>query len=493
FTACATVQPVQEVVEENVEIVTDASDGRVHVTILQVSDVQEIVPAEGGKTGGLARVAGLLRELEAANPNTFVMVPGDFYSPSAIGTSRVDGVRLNGQQMVAVFNALGVDYAAFGNHEFDLGREDFYRRLDETTYTIVASNVTDENGALFPKTVAHELLTVTDEDGTVTLGLLGATIGLNIKDYVRYQPVLDGLQTQVNAIGDQADVLIAITHLSQQQDVSIAELIPDIDLILGGHEHINMELYRGPNFTPLFKVDANTRSVFVHQLYIDPETGDMELDSKLIPVTDALPEDPQVAAVVDEWVEIGFQGFRDAGFDPDAIVATISEPLDGREISVRFRPTSLTDLIAEAMLAEAPDAQLAVFNGGSIRIDDMLSPGPITQYDIIRVLPFGGEILTVVMDGEFLARVLDQGVANRGIGGYLQLAGAVRTGDGWLIGEELLDPDDAYRVAINDFLLSGREANLDYLTFEHPGVTLVSEGKDIRMAVIEEMQRRANE
>ncbi|MEM8558082.1 MAG: bifunctional metallophosphatase/5'-nucleotidase, partial [Bacteroidota bacterium] len=103
-----------------------------------------------------------------------------------------------------------------------------------------------------------------------------------------------------------------------------------------------------------------------------------------------------------------------------------------------------------------------------------------------------GEILTVVMDGEFLARVLDQGVANRGIGGYLQTAGVVRTAEGWLIGEDLLDPDDAYRVAINDFLLSGREANLDYLTFEHPGVTLVAEGKDIRMAVIEEMQRRAD-
>ncbi|MEM8559464.1 MAG: bifunctional metallophosphatase/5'-nucleotidase [Bacteroidota bacterium] len=493
FTACATVQPVQEVVEEETQMVmNDASDGRVHVTILQVSDLQEIVPAEGGKTGGLARVAGLLRQLEAANPNTFVMVPGDFYSPSAIGTSKVDGVRLNGQQMVAVFNAMGVDYVTFGNHEFDLGREDFYRRLDETEYAIVTSNVTDENGALFPKSAAHELVTVSDEDGTVTLGLLGATIGLNTKDYVRYRPVLDGLLAEVNAIGDQADVLIAITHLSHEQDLNIAELLPEVDLILGGHEHINMELYRGPNFTPLFKVDANTRSVFVHQLYIDPETGDMELDSRLVPVTDALPEDPAVAAVVDEWVEIGFQGFRDAGFDPDAVVTTIEEPLDGREISVRYRPTSLTDLIAEAMLAEAPDAQLAVFNGGSIRIDDLLSPGPITQYDIIRVLPFGGEILTVVMDGEFLARVLDQGVANRGIGGYLQTAGVVRTGEGWLIGDELLDPDDAYRVAINDFLLSGREANLDFLTFDHPGVTLVAEGEDIRMAVIEEMQRRAD-
>ena len=41
------------------------------------------------------------------------------------------------------------------------------------------------------------------------------------------------------------------------------------------------------------------------------------------------------------------------------------------------------------------DAEAAFFNAGSIRIDDVLAPGPITQYDVIRVLPFGGAVVEV--------------------------------------------------------------------------------------------------
>ena len=55
-------------------------------TILQLNDVYEIAPLEGGKVGGMARVATLLRQLEAENPNTIAVLSGDFLSPSFMGT-----------------------------------------------------------------------------------------------------------------------------------------------------------------------------------------------------------------------------------------------------------------------------------------------------------------------------------------------------------------------------------------------------------------------
>ncbi|MEL7170523.1 MAG: bifunctional metallophosphatase/5'-nucleotidase [Bacteroidota bacterium] len=461
FAACGTVQPVRDVVEEDVEMVMDASDGRVHVTLLQVNDVYEITPVEGGKTGGLARVATVLRELKEANPNTFFVLPGDFFSPSAIGTSKVDGVRLNGKQMVAVLNAVGVDYATYGNHEFDLDAEDFFMRVDEGDYTWVSSNVTGTDGQLYDKTVPHELVTVTDEDGTATIGFVGATIASNPTDYVRYEPYLEALQEEVAVIEDEADAIVALTHLSLDQDIRVAVEVPAIDLILGGHEHENIEVFRGSDFTPIVKADANARTAYVHHLYINPATGDTEIESTMVPITDAIPDDPEVAAVVDEWLEIGFAGFITDGFDPGATVVTITEPLDGREASVRNQPTGLTDLIAEAMLAEVPDAQVAIYNGGSIRIDDVIPPGPVTQYDVIRVLPFGGKVLTTVMQGDLLARVLDQGMANKGAGGYLQTAGVERSAESWMVDGQPLDPSEVYRVAINDFLMLGLEMNLE--------------------------------
>ena len=59
------------------------------------------------------------------------------------------------------------------------------------------------------------------------------------------------------------------------------------------------------------------------------------------------------------------------GLEPDAVVYHTIEPLDGTEASVRFKQTNLGNLIAQAMLAASPQSDAAVFNSGSIRIDDM--------------------------------------------------------------------------------------------------------------------------
>ena len=66
---------------------------------------------------------------------------------------------------------------------------------------------------------------------------------------------------------------------------------------------------------------------------------------------------------------------------------------------------------------------IAIFNSGSIRIDDVVPPGPVTQYDVIRVLPFGGKVVKATFAGAVLAHVLQIGEQNKGTGGYLQNAG----------------------------------------------------------------------
>ena len=45
----------------------------------------------------------------------------------------------------------------------------------------------------------------------------------------------------------------------------------------------------------------------------------------------------------------------------------------------------------------AAPAEAGLFNGGSVRVDDLLPAGPFTELDAIRVLPFGGEVVTVRM------------------------------------------------------------------------------------------------
>src|SRR5687767_15997127 len=87
----------------------------VKVTLLQVNDVYQFAPVDQGTTGGLARVLTLTKSIREHNPNTLFLMARDTISPS------VESITYKGAQMIDAWNAAGLDYATFGNHEFDFG------------------------------------------------------------------------------------------------------------------------------------------------------------------------------------------------------------------------------------------------------------------------------------------------------------------------------------------------------------------------------------
>ena len=331
------------------------------ITLLQLNDVYEMRPIRNGTLGGLARVATVRKELVAQNANTFTILAGDFLSPSALGTAKVNGERLSGRQMVDVLNKLGLDYATFGNHEFDLKEDRFHKRLAESRFAWVSSNVAQASGKAFSNVPEHVVFTVqSDTNEPVRVGLFGITLIDNQPDYANIKDPLKVASEQVHKLRDQVDILIAITHLSLAQDIQLAKTVPGIDLIIGGHEHENVQMWRGSNMTPIFKADSNARSVYIHQLHYNTQTRELQIESHLKQITDAIPSDPTLKKQIDSWVEQAYKGFRDAGFDPESLVTTLSEPLDGRDASLIRGPTNLTDLIANSMLHAAPKSQVPI-------------------------------------------------------------------------------------------------------------------------------------
>jgi 5'-nucleotidase len=241
----------------------------------------------------------------------------------------------------------------------------------------------------------------------------------------------------------------------------------------------------------VLKGDANVRSVQVVTITPPSSGRRAEVVSRLVLVGEGMREDSAVSRVVTQWVDSGYAGFERDGFRPRELVATTPMPLDGREATVRTTRSALTDLIAAAMRREVPDAELSIYNAGSIRIDDVVPPGPITQYDVIRMLPFGGKIVDVRMRGDLLGRVLAAGDANAGRGGYLQRNGVEGSAAaGWSVAGAPLDPTRTYRVAVSDYLLTGNEVGIEFLKRDAPGLQVVGERRDIRQAVIEEMRAR---
>ncbi|MEA5509564.1 bifunctional metallophosphatase/5'-nucleotidase [Crocosphaera sp. UHCC 0190] len=461
----------------------------VNITLLQLNDVYEIEPISGGKVGGLARVATIRKELIQANPNTYTILAGDFVSPSALGTARINNQPLAGQQMIAVLNAMGLDFATFGNHEFDIKLEQLLERIKESKFTWISGNVLTAEKKPFPDVLPYKIITVTRKEGNpVKIGLIGVTLDSNPVNYVTYNDPIETAKQQVSQLKDKVDIIVAITHLSLAQDQKLAETIPEIDIILGGHEHENIQQWRGSDFTPVFKADANAKTVYIHQLNYDTDNDKLSINSQIKPVTDSIIEEEKTAKVAQEWREKGFKAFRDNGFEPEEVIAKTTVELDGLESSVRNHSTDLTDLISQAMLTTVETADLSIFNGGSIRIDDVLPPGNISQYDIIRILPFGGQIVSVDMKGSLIKQVLEQGIMNKGSGGFLQHGNVTLNQNTWYIKGEPINLEKIYRVAITDFLMTGKEIGLDYLTYDNPDVKLIEEKGDIRFTLINQLK-----
>lgn len=460
----------------------------VHVTLVQANDVYEMTPVSGGRYGGLARLQTLIKQLRSRNPNTYTLLAGDLLGPSAIGNAKVDGEPLHGKQMIDVLNAMGWDFMTLGNHEFDNGRESLIERLAGANFTIVSSNVIDKKtDARFP----HTQRTAVIEVEGIKIGFAGITLKSLAKDFVTIQdPYTEAKAALDDLKKEGADILVLLSHQALADDIQLAERLSNVDLIVGGHEHINYYLRRGSNFTPIAKADSNARSVYIHDLTYDTESKALRVESHLQIVDARYADDPEIEGRVNALVEKAFDSFRADGFKPNGVVATTDVPLDGLESSVRFKPTGLTELIAQSAISAYPGSELSLINAGGVRIDDIVPAGAITQYDVIRILPFKGDYIEVGIPGDILRRALDIGEQNAGKGSFLIHANVRRTKAGWLIQDQPLSDQTTYKVAIASFLIERGDTGLEFLANNPRIKRISSKSVDSRFALIAELKAK---
>lgn len=482
-------------------------DGKIDIVFVQVNDVYEIAPLGGGKEGGVARLASLKKQEKAKNENTFLVMGGDFVSPSIYNSLKYEGVSIRGKQMVEALNAAGMDFVVFGNHEFDIKESELQSRIDESDFIWISSNTFHKKGddigpfykastTLFPE---YYILDVSDADGTqAKIGIIGLTIPSNKVPHVYYTDPIETAKKVYAKIKDSVDVVIALTHLDLKDDIRLAQEIPTLGLIMGGHEH-DMQFEKIGDVY-ITKAHANAKTAYINTMHLNKVNGELKVVPELRYIDENLEFDDHTNAVVEKWVNIANENYSSIGFDAQEVVLEKSEPLEGREIVIRSQPSNLTELIIRGMQATMPLADLVLLNAGAIRVDDILH-APVSQYDILRAMPFGGGIVEVEMKGSLLTKVLDIGESNNGNGGYLLHNADLQKKDGqWRIGEESIDGNKEYRVAMLDFLLTGMETNLDFLTEDHPDILKVypmetstdHPQSDIRLALIHYLKSLKN-
>lgn len=475
-------------------------DGKISFTFLQVNDVYEIAPLAGGKEGGMARVATLKKQLLKENPNTFTFMAGDFLSPSLLGTIQYEGERIKGKQMIETMNAVGFDLVTFGNHEFDLSKNELQQRLNESNFSWTSANARqkicgetypfykERNGVKEFVSDTH-IIEAIDADGTtIKIGFFSVILPSNPKNYVEYTDIYEQAKRAYESLKQRTDITFGLTHVKISQDKIIAELLEDIPLIMGGHEHNNMLVEVGK--TKITKADANAKTAYIHRIDYDKNTKVYTLKSELKAINEQLKEEEKTKAVVEKWNAILNEQIEEIVTNPNEIIHVAKIPLDGRDTPNRSVQTNLGQLIARAMAYGFNDkVDCALVNGGSIRLDDQLV-GEINSLDIFRVMPFGGGVLKVDLKGNLLKEVLNYSKSKVGTGAYLQryLAEVDTKGESWLINGEPIVADKIYTVAFSDYLLKGYDIpflkpdNKDVLKVYQP--TNEELGSDIRKTIV---------
>jgi 2',3'-cyclic-nucleotide 2'-phosphodiesterase (5'-nucleotidase family) len=192
-----------------------AANDLLRLTLLQINDHYVLDPVDGGRRGGMARLATLVREIRRENPNTIFALAGDFLSPS------VESTYLQGAQMIGALDAIGLDLATFGNHEFDFGPAILLERMRESKFRWLSANVLDRrSGRPFGTASADALLTL----GGLRVGFFGLTTPETAQTSrpgpdVAFGPaVAAGRQAGASLRARGAMVVVAVTHQPMADD-----------------------------------------------------------------------------------------------------------------------------------------------------------------------------------------------------------------------------------------------------------------------------------
>ena len=424
---------------------------RAQVTFLQINDVYTMMPTDG--LGGLARVATEKQQLAAAGRTPFLVLAGDFLSPS------VPSSVFKGEQMIAGLNAAGLDVATLGNHEFDFGDAVLIQRMREATFAWVVSNVVDTQTG---KPIANAVPYLVKTFGTLKVGFIGLCLNTSeiTSDKLKHTRILDPLEAAARYLPmlkrEGATVIVAVTHLAWATDRALVERFPQINLTIGGHEHYLLTAAVGGAL--ISKAGSDARNV----ARIDisrRDNGTIERFYELIPTSNAFADAPKTAAVIASY---------EARLDTElsAIVGVARVPLDGDSQRLRSSETNLGDLLADAIRADA-GTDIAFTNSGSIRGSRVYPAGPLARRTLVEMHPFDNVICTLALTGRVVLEALNHGVERLPLnaGQFPQVSGltmvverSAAAGDrvrDVRVNGAPLDLNKTYTAAVPDFVLRG--------------------------------------
>lgn len=425
-----------------------------YFTILHFNDFHgylEPVKSGDGTVGGIARIATAADRVEQWNRDhgnaTLFVEAGDMIQGTPMS------MIYQGEPDVKCLNLMDLDLMCVGNHEFDFGQDNFHRIVGMAEFGVLSANIYREADG---QRLVNPWAVLPLPDGTQC-----AIIGLTSKDTavetlpknvagLRFADPIQECRRLLDEIVGQAEFLVALSHIGYEEDLKLAEACPELDVIIGAHSHTVLE--RPVRVGKTLICQAGSYGRYLGQLDMLVRDGDVAKHRGFLrEMNDAVPEDPKVKAVVDEYASKLEERLGQ-------VIAQTTVDLDGERDNLRSRETNLGNLICD-LLRDYTRADVCLVNAGGIRAS--VPAGPITVGTVLKVVPFSNRIATKRVSGDQLWRALERSASlERPAGGFFQVSGLSLVIDGnalesVMVGNEPLDRGATYTLAAPEFLLQG--------------------------------------
>ena len=371
-------------------------------------------PAEdGGESGGYARLKTAIDRERATYPDALLLDGGDF----SIG-SLVQTLYTTEAAELRTMGALGYDAATLGNHEFDHTGVGFARMLNaaadsgdplpallEANYRPSADNPDKDfiQQAMDHYGVQETMLL---ERGGITYGIFGL-MGVDSDDCAptsgfALEDAAQSAERCVASLKEQgAELIICLSHSGTNgeaklsEDEKLAKAVDGIDVIISGHTHTTLTEPIVVNGTYIVSCGPYCENLGSLTLIWGGNDKKRLRDYHLTPIDETLPEDPDIAAMVEMWKDkVGETYLSRYGLTYDQVLTTTSFDLSTPVSGVQEN-NGLGSLVADAFRWAARTLTAEPYEGHTVAVtaDGVLRAplrtGEITTSQAFDVLSMG--------------------------------------------------------------------------------------------------------
>jgi 5'-nucleotidase / UDP-sugar diphosphatase len=369
--------------------------------------------------GGYARLAGLIaqrKEMRNTEGPVLVLDAGDYSMGTAFGAA----TRETGGEL-QLMSRMGYDATTFGNHDFDLGPDGLGKSIGVASKagrvpTVVASNTdfagTDATLADLQRLAKDGVIRrhLVIERGGIRFGLFGL-LGKEAQFYttgagaVTFSDAIETAKEMVRVLREmeKVDVVVCLSHgglekgkdgrFTDGDDVRLAQAVPGIDVVIGGHSHTALEEAIIVNErTPVVQTGLEGQNL--GELVVALDGGRLKVKSyRLHPIDDTIAGDRAISDEIDKLKKAATAVvFASRGYSIDQPLAVVPRDI----------PNTFTDIVASTLLANlvtdafrsATKADIGFTANGLMRASFTRGKSGVqTVYDVFALAPLGAGVV----------------------------------------------------------------------------------------------------